>query len=79
MAPENSVSVPCPCGSAIPVAVELLVSGSKFSCPGCQASVSLAPTSRATAAQAYETLEALRTGHQRRAQAAGPAAASPAA
>ena len=56
----RSVSIPCPCGGEIPVGVDLLLGGTKFNCPTCQATVSMASTSRQVAADAIDDLKHLK-------------------
>ncbi|TRD12357.1 hypothetical protein FGU71_11110 [Erythrobacter insulae] len=59
----NEMSVPCPdCGTAIPFTPQALINGESFSCPSCNASISLGDQSKDTVKAAMDKLDQLKGG-----------------
>ena len=60
---SNVQTLPCPmpdCGADIPFNPYELLKGTQFVCPGCQASIGLAPESRGLVRESMEKFEALK-------------------
>ena len=56
-----SQSIPCPvCGTPIPFDINRLLRGERFSCPKCEAKVSLSPESRPQTQDAVDKLNKLK-------------------